>query len=411
MVCASNTTYGHQQLENFLLDPTYLNFNHGSFGAVARPVLDAQHNYVLQQEARPDIWFRETYKTLIVETREKISKECGLVNADNLVLLENASAAVNAIFRSLSLQRGDIFVYFSTAYGMVKHTAAWLEVDKGIKILEVPVTVPITSVQSLLDPMKNALDDLSPEEKAKVKVATFSHISSVPAFIEPIKELASLVKSVNPNALVLIDGAHAIGQIKVDIPALGDIDYYLSNAHKWLYAPKGSAFLWTNPEQIDTVRPQPSVISSENDVSGGTDYLTRFGYTGTKDFTAYLSISDSLDFRHSLEEVNGEGSIIDYSTSLAEWAGDHLVEQWKTSRLSPKEFEAALFNVILPTTDYELATKMQTDLLNDHGIYMLALLDEESGIVFTRLSSQIYLEKADFVKLGDLVLEYLSPRK
>jgi hypothetical protein len=29
MVCASNTTYGHQQLENFLLDPTYLNFNHG----------------------------------------------------------------------------------------------------------------------------------------------------------------------------------------------------------------------------------------------------------------------------------------------------------------------------------------------------------------------------------------------
>ena len=75
---------------------------------------------------------------------------------------------------------------------MVKHTAAWLEVDKGIKILEVQITVPITSTQSLLDPMRDALKYLSAEEKAKVKIATFSHISSVPAFIEPIKELAEV---------------------------------------------------------------------------------------------------------------------------------------------------------------------------------------------------------------------------
>ena len=206
----------------------------------------------------------------------------------------------------------------------------------------------------------------------------------------------------------MVDGAHAIGQIPVDIPSLGNIDYYLSNAHKWLYAPKGSAFLWTNPQQIDTVRPQPSVISSENNVAGGTDYLTRSGYTGTKDFTAYLSISDSLDFRDSLEEVNGKGSIIEYTHGLAEWAGDYLTELWKTSRLSPPEFEAALFNVVLPTTDYDLATQMQTDLLNDHGIYMLALLDQPTNIVYTRLSSQIYLERDDFVKLGDLVLDYLT---
>ncbi|GMI02790.1 hypothetical protein TrVE_jg10619 [Triparma verrucosa] len=404
----NTTTFGHAMLSNFLLDPSYLNLNHGSFGTAAKPVLEAQHNYVLQQEARPDIWFRETYKTLIASTRQRVSAEVGLPSADNLVLLENASAAVNAIFRSLSLQPGDIFVYFSTAYGMVKHTAAFLEIDKGITILEVPIKVPITSTASLLDPMREALESLSAEEQAKVRIATFSHISSVPAFIEPIKELTEIVKSINPSALVLVDAAHAIGQIPVDIPSLGPIDYYLSNAHKWLYAPKGSAFLWTNPSQIDSVRPQPSVISSENDVAGGTDYLTRFGYTGTKDFTAYLSIADSLDFRDSLEATNGKGSIIEYTNGLAKWVGDYLSSKWKTSRLSPPEFEAALFNVVLPTTDYERATDLQTYLLNEYGIYMLALLDEPTGIVYTRLSAQIYLERDDFVKVGDLVLDFLS---
>ena len=140
--------------------------------------------------------------------------------------------------------------------------------------------------------------------RSRVKIATFSHISSVPAFIEPIKELADLVKEVCPKALVLVDGAHAIGQIKVDIPALGDnVDFYLSNAHKWLYAPKGSAFLYSAPRNIDQVRPQPTVISSENDIFAGTDYQSRFVYTGTKDFTSYISISDAIDFGKILEEV------------------------------------------------------------------------------------------------------------
>ena len=80
----------------------------------------------------------------------------------------------------------------------------------------------------------------------------------------------------------------------------------------------------------------------------------------------------------------------------------------QTSRLSPPEFEAALFNVVLPTTDYKRATDLQTYLLNEYGIYMLALLDEPTSIVYTRLSAQIYLERDDFVKVGDLVLDFLS---
>ena len=76
--------------------------------------------------------------------------------------------------------------------------------------------------------------------------------------------------------------------------------------------------------------------------------------------------------------------------------------------MSNASFEANLVNVVLPTQDINVALQMVADLLESDGVYMLALQDEASGIVFTRLSSQIYLEMADFEKMGNLVMKYLG---
>jgi hypothetical protein len=67
-----------------------------------------------------------------------------------------------------------------------------------------------------------------------------------------------------------------------------------------------------------------------------------------------------------------------------------------------------MFNVILPTSDFDKATRMQKALLDDEGIYMLALLDEGSQLVYTRMSSEIYLEEGDFVRVGEAVLRWLE---
>lgn len=73
-----------------------------------------------------------------------------------------------------------------------------------------------------------------------------------PAAIEPVVELTALAHS--HSALVLIDGAHAPGQIPINISEI-NADFYLGNYHKWMYAPKGSAFLWTAPSQQNTLSP------------------------------------------------------------------------------------------------------------------------------------------------------------
>ena len=127
---------GHPQLSNFHLSKNYLNLNHGSFGTTSKYVIDKQQEYVLQMEAKPDIWFRDTFYTLIDVAREETAKAVN-VTADNLVLLENASSAVNGVFRSLDLKAGDIFIYFSTGKRRV------LLLDERVRYLTFTYTLNI----------------------------------------------------------------------------------------------------------------------------------------------------------------------------------------------------------------------------------------------------------------------------
>lgn len=87
--------------------------------------------------------------------------------------------------------------------------------------------------------------------------------------IKPIEILTSMAKA--HGSLVLVDGAHAPGVLDIDVTRIG-AHYYTGNCHKWLFAPKGSAFLWVDKSQQLVDSPQPVVISS----SGKYDFVGRY---------------------------------------------------------------------------------------------------------------------------------------
>jgi selenocysteine lyase/cysteine desulfurase len=87
--------------------------------------------------------------------------------------------------------------------------------------------------------------------KYKPKIAFFDSIASYPAFILPSERLVPLCKQY--GAMSIVDGAHAIGQIPLNLEAL-DADVYFSNGYKWLCSPKGSALMRVSP------RVQPLIV-------------------------------------------------------------------------------------------------------------------------------------------------------
>jgi len=271
---------------------------------------------------------------------------------------------------------------------VTKHIFQWLHDLDGVEVISVNITLPVISDEvTFLAPLRAVLD-----AHPDVRLVTFAHVVSSPGIIQPALPLVALCKE--RGVPVLVDGAHAPGLIDVDLTAL-DADYYVGNNHKWMYAPKGSAFLWANPRHHDAV--VPTVISSE---FTPTDYIQRFLYVGTRDYCPMVATLDALDFRESL----GDAAIKTYNADLAWWAGNYLAGLWNTTLLAPRQYVAAMIDVGLPLPTLADAQALQAWLFDEYGIYIVTM--EHLGRPFTRLSAQIFLEEVDFEELGERVLEF-----
>lgn len=228
--------------------------------------------------------------------------------------------------------------------------------------------------------------------------------------IEPVEELSKLCKTMQPAMTVLIDGAHAPGEIDINLARdfIEYADYYTGNCHKWLYCPKGSAFLWTNPRKISDMHPQPVVISS----TGWYDYLGRFAYTGTRDYTAFASIPAGLAFIDN--NLGGLESMRAYCRGLIEKGSRRCIEQWNTGYLVAWEMTAPTFmtNIILPNSikTEERAKEMRDQLYKCYGLSMVyrdvpSSENPGTNIFYARLSSQVYLDESDFERLAVAISE------
>jgi isopenicillin-N epimerase len=95
-----------------------------------------------------------------------------------------------------------------------------------------------------------------------------------------------------------VDGAHALGQIPLDLQDVG-ADFYTGNGHKWLCSPKGSAFLYTRPEKQLLI--EPLVVGwgwgEERAYTFGSDYLDYLQWLGTNDLASYLAVPAAIKFQ------------------------------------------------------------------------------------------------------------------
>jgi selenocysteine lyase/cysteine desulfurase len=216
--------FGHDLLPLFQLNASYTNLNAGSYGVVPRAVTANATAWEQRVEANPDAFFRYDVWSLMDGVRKMLAAYIRCAWED-LVFVPNASAGVNTVLRSLPAPPGKKILFLNTAYGMVKSTIAYVDPSSR---LEVNLTLPATPA-SVLATVEAALI----ANEGKVYLASFSHIASLPALVLPVRELAALCHA--HGVLVLIDGAHALGHVPVDITAI-DADFWLGNGHKWLCA-------------------------------------------------------------------------------------------------------------------------------------------------------------------------------
>lgn len=279
----------------FLLDSTIHFLNHGSFGATPHPVFEACQTWQRRLEAQPVLFLGREAVFLLAEARAALAAYLHCPPED-IVYFPNPTTAANMVARSLDLHPGDEILTSDHEYGAMDRTWRFVCRHTGARYRQQPIPLPLTTPEAFVETFWAGVD-------AHTRAVFLSHITSATALTFPVAEICRRARAA--GILTIIDGAHAPGQLPLDLAAL-DADIYIGACHKWMMAPKGSAFLYARPE----IQPQlePLVVSwgyDEPTYDTGYPFIDMHEWQGTRDLAPFLATPAAIQFMddHDWETV------------------------------------------------------------------------------------------------------------
>ena len=271
--------------QHFLLDPNVIFLNHGSFGACPQPVFAEYQRWQRELERQPVEFLGRRFNDLLREARTVLADFVG-ADADEITYVTNATVGLNTVARSLDLRPGDEALSTDHEYGALDRTWRFLCEKSGAKYIRQPIAVPITTADEVIDAVWAGVTD-------RTRVLFMSHITSPTAITLPIKPLIDRARA--RGLLTIIDGAHAVGQIDLNLRELG-ADFYASNCHKWLMSPKGSAFLYARRDAQHLVEPLVVSWGWQSERPGASRFIDEQEWQGTRDIAAFLAVPAAIQF-------------------------------------------------------------------------------------------------------------------
>jgi isopenicillin-N epimerase len=391
------------------LDPEITYLNHGAFGACPWPVLHQQSEWRARIERHPIRFLDTELEGHLDSARAALAAFVGC-DPDDLCFVPNATTGVNTVLRSLEFAPGDEILTTDHEYNACLNAARFVTAKAGARTVVATIPLPIKRPDDVVDAILACASD-------RTRLAIISHITSPTGLVFPIKQIVTALAERGIDTLV--DGAHAPGQIALDIAGL-NAAYYTGNAHKWLCTPKGSGFLHVRRDKQPQIRPLVISHGTNSPRADRSRFRLEFDWGGTGDPTPYLSIPAALEFMSGLLE-GGWSELQARNRSLAVEARAKLnAALGNAAALAPDAMIGALAAVDLPPTTRPPATDADIDA-DDEATYPLdplrdALYSEDRIEVpcfpwphtaadaqpkrrLLRVSAQIYNDAADYDRL------------
>jgi isopenicillin-N epimerase len=313
----------------FLLDPEVVFLNHGSYGACSRPVFARYQAWQLELERQPVEFLGRRVEELFAEARAGLAAYVG-ARADDLVFVENTTAGINIAARALGLRPGDEVLSTDLEYGALNFMWERLCAQTGARYVRAPVRLPTSGADEIADAVWA-------HAGPRTRAVFVSHLTSASALVLPAEELCRRAREA--GIVSIVDGAHVPGQLPLDVESFG-ADVYVGNCHKWLCAPKGSAFLWVRPELQSSIE----ALSVGWGFGEDSSFLTRNERQGTRDPAAYLAVPDAIAWQaeHGWDEQRAR------CHGLALAARERLAELTGLEPLAPPELLGQMIAAPLP---------------------------------------------------------------
>ena len=358
--------------------------NHGSFGSRPRPVFETYQRWQRELEAQPVEFLGRRLPALLAEARAQLASYIG-ASASDTVFVPNATHGMNIIARSLALASGDEALGTDHEYGAVERTWRFVCGERGATYRTVSLPPGMSTQEEVVERLWEGVTE-------RTRVIVLSHISSPTALRFPIEAVCRRARE--QGILAAIDGAHAPGQIDLDLDEIG-ADFYVGNCHKWLCSPVGAGFLHARPERQSLLKPLVVSWGWEPREPGPSPFIDLYDWIGTDDPAAYLSVPAAIAFQRE----NDWRGVRAACHALAREARERIGSLTGLPHICPDEQEwwAQMFAAPLPADMRMSAETLQARLREDYQVEVPIV--EWQGWRFVRVSIQAYNSIADVERL------------
>lgn len=359
----------------WLLDPQVTYLNHGAFGACPIPILELQHRLREQVEREPVRFMERELEPLLDRARQALGEFVG-AEARELAFVPNATTGVNAVLRSLYFDSNDELLTTDQEYNACRNALNYVAQRTGAKIVIASVPFPVESPQQVIEAVLKRVT-------ANTKLLLIDHITSQTGLIFPIKALISQLTS--SGVEILVDGAHAPGQVPLNLQELG-ATYYTGNCHKWLCAPKGAAFLYVRSDRQTQIRPLTISHGANAVRQERSRFHLEFDWMGTSDQTPYLCLPEVIGLMGSLMP-GGWPELMQRNHDTVLAARQLLCEVLNIAKPCPDEMIGSMAS--LPIPDGEM-NALRDALFDQYHIEVPIMPFPAPPKRLIRISAQIY---------------------
>lgn len=366
----------------FLLDPTITFLNHGSFGATPRPVFKEYQRWQRELEKQPVEFLGRRIIDLMANSRAELGAYLG-AHADNLVYTQNVTISINIVAHSLDLGPNDEVLATNHEYGAMDRTWRFLSKERGSRYINQHISMPFTSEEQSIEGFWRGVTD-------HTRVIFMSHITSPTAIIFPVKEIIRRAREA--GIITIIDGAHAPGQLSLQLDALG-ADFYGGNLHKWLCAPKGAGFLYARPEVQHLLKPLVVSWGYESEAPSNSTFVDHHEWWGTRDVSSFLSVPAAIEF----QEEHYWNDVRNACHKLARYAQEEICNLTGLAPLHSKADNWFRQMIAAPLPADTDIVQLKNRLYDEYRIEVP--LVEWNGNKLIRVSVQGYNTKRDIDKL------------
>ena len=373
----------------FLLRPdiTFLNF--GSFGACPKPIFEDYQRWQLELESDPVQFITVKGLSYLSKSRDALGEYLNC-SPEDLVFMVNPTYALNTVAKSLDLKPGDEILSTNIEYGASDRTWDFVCEQTGAIYVRQEIQFPLVSKSQFITDFFLGLSE-------KTKLIFISQITSATGLILPVAEICEIAKA--KGIISFVDGAHVPGHIPLDLSNL-KADFYTGACHKWMMAPKGCSFLMANKSVQNMLKPLSVSWGYKSLFPSQSMFLDHHQMTGTRDFSAFLTIPKAIQFMRDNRWEEVAASCHQLLIANAQRFCDLL----GTEPLAPltNEFFGQLFSIPIRTQEPE---KLHRLLVDTYRIEIpLARQDDR---VYLRYSIQGFNTQSDLDILYHALIEIM----